>query len=466
MKPSTKKTLLALVAIGVVVVGGAMAYGLSGTATRDIGPAVGPNAVNLAAPDAQLIEAGRYLAVTGDCIACHSAKGGKPFAGGLTMATPIGSLYSSNITPDKETGIGKYSLNDFDRAIRHGILPDGRTLYPAMPYPSYAKVSDGDVRALYAYFMHGVAPVKQANKASAISWPLSINWPLAIWRKTYAPEVAPIAFSKYQSDLIGRGAYLVQGLGHCGACHTPRAVTMQEQSLDESHPSFLSGGEVIDGWLAVNLRANPAGGLGRWSQQDIVDTLAKSRNSHSAVMGNPMNEVVAHSSQHMTPGDQNAIAAYLKSLPAGLPEKATYAVSDVTALALKAGHDEQRGAQLYLDNCAACHRTDAKSNAIVFPALAGNPSVLSDNPTSLIRIILAGSMLPSTKAAPSNLGMPAFGWRLSDDETAQLVTFVRQSWGNQASGVAAGEVAKVRKLVDHETDQARKTASNPTVQQH
>ena len=149
-----------------------------------------------------------------------------------------------------------------------------------------------------------------------------------------------------------------------------------------------------------------------------------------------------------------------------MPEKATYAASDVTALALKAGHDEQRGAQLYLDNCAACHRTDAKSNAIVFPALAGNPSVLSDNPTSLIRIVLAGSMLPSTKAAPSNLGMPAFGWRLSDEETAQVVTFVRQSWGNHASAATAGEVAKVRKLVKEETDQASRTASNPTVQPH
>jgi len=461
-KSAIKKTVLAVVAIGVVVGLGAMAYGMAGTATRDIGPGT----MNVAAPGAELIEAGRYLAVTADCIACHSTKGGKPFAGGLTMATPIGLLYSSNITPDRETGIGKYSLNDFDRAVRHGITPNGTTLYPAMPYPSYAKISDGDVRALYAYFMHGVAPVSQANKASAISWPLSINWPLAIWRKTYAPEVAPIPLNKYQSELIGRGAYLVQGLGHCGACHTPRAVTMQELSQDESHPSFLSGGEVIDGWLAVNLRANPAGGLGRWSQKDIVDTLATSRNAHSAVMGSPMNEVVAHSSQNMTPGDQNAIAAYLKSLPVGLAEKATYAASDVTALALKAGHDEQRGAQLYLDNCAACHRTDAKSNAITFPALAGNPSVLSDNPTSLIRIILAGSELPSTRLAPSNLGMPAFGWRLSDEETAQLVTFVRQSWGNQASAATAAEVAKIRKLVDHETDQARKTASNPTVQAH
>jgi mono/diheme cytochrome c family protein len=461
-KSSIKKTVLALAVIGVVVLGGAMAYGLSGTATRDIGPGT----MNLAAPDAQLIEAGRYLAVTADCVACHSAKGGQPFAGGLTMATPIGSLYSSNITPDRQTGIGNYSLNDFDRAVRHGITPSGGTLYPAMPYPSYAKISDGDVRALYAYFMHGVAPVQQANKASAISWPLSINWPLAIWRKTYAPEVAPIVLSKYQSESIARGAYLVQGLGHCGACHTPRAATMQELAQDESHPAFLSGGEVIDGWLAVNLRANSASGLGRWSQQDIVDTLAKSRNAHAAVVGSPMNEVVTHSTQQMTPGDQNAIAAYLKSLPVRLDEKSRFAASDITALALKAGHDESRGAQLYLDNCNACHRSDAKSNAIVFPALAGNPSVLSDNPTSLIRLILAGSALPSTKAAPSNLGMPAFGWRLSDEETAQLVTFVRQSWGNQASAATAGEVAKVRKLVKEETDQATKTASNPTLQAH
>lgn len=462
MTTSMKKTVLALVLVAAVVGAGAMAYGLAGTATREIGPGT----MNLAAPGVELIEAGRYLAVTADCIACHSAKGGKPFAGGLTMATPIGSLYSSNITPDQQTGIGNYSLNDFDRAIRHGITPSGATLYPAMPYPSYAKISDADVRALYAYFMHGVAPVSQANKASSIAWPLSLNWPLAIWRKTYAPAVAPLALNTYQSELIGRGAYLVQGLGHCGACHTPRAVTMQELSQDESHPSFLAGGEVIDGWLAVNLRANPAGGLGRWSQKDIVDTLAKARNDHSAVIGNPMNEVVTHSTQLMTPNDQNAIAAYLKSLPPGLPEKSTFVASDITALALKAGHDESRGAQLYLDNCNACHRSDARSNGVVFPALAGNPTVLSDNPTSLIRLILAGSALPSTRLAPSNLGMPAFGWRLSDEETAQLVTFVRQSWGNQAPAASADAVAKVRKLVDKETEPTQKTAAVTSLEGH
>src|SRR5450830_1160423 len=201
-----------LVVAGVVVVGvvGAFAYAKQATATKDIGPGT----ENLAAPSAQLIEKGRYLAVAADCVACHTAPKGQPFAGGLAMATPVGAVYSSNITPDKQTGIGNYSLGDFDRAVRHGIAPSGDTLYPAMPYPSYAKVTDDDMRALYAYFMHGVQPVAQANHANGIPWPMSMNWPLAIWRKTYAPAVEPLVLSKYQGDALARGAYLVQSLGH------------------------------------------------------------------------------------------------------------------------------------------------------------------------------------------------------------------------------------------------------------
>jgi mono/diheme cytochrome c family protein len=443
---TVKKLLLTAVGLGVIGVGGAYLYATQATPTKNIGP----GALNLTAPDAQLIEKGRYIATAGDCIACHTAPNGKQFAGGLSMATPIGALYSTNITPDKATGIGNYSLDDFDRAVRHGITPKGGTLYPAMPYPSYAKISDDDMRAMYAYFMHGVAPVSNANRSSDISWPLSLNFPLAIWRKMYAPPVEPLVLNKYESAMLARGAYLVQGLGHCGACHTPRASTMQELAQDESSPAYLSGGPVIDGWLAVNLRSNPAGGLGRWSEQDIVDTLSKARNEHSAVVGSPMAEVVAHSTQHMTKEDLTAMAAYLKSLSPGLPEKATYKESDATALALKSGREDGRGAQLYLDNCAACHRTDAKSNGKVFPALAGNPSVLSDDATSLIKLILEGSKLPSTKAAPSDLGMPGFAWRLSDDETAQLATFVRQSWGNGAAAVSAGDVAKLRKQIKAE----------------
>jgi mono/diheme cytochrome c family protein len=442
---SKKKAIAAVVGAAVVVFGAALAYALTPTETRAIAPATG-------ADQAALVEQGRYVATASDCIACHTAEGGKAFAGGHAIQSPIGNMYSTNITPDKATGIGSYTLADFERALRHGIRQDGSTLYPAMPYPSYAKMNDQDVRALYAYFMHGVEPVKADNHANGIVWPLSIRWPVAIWRKQFAPaDMAPLELSKYQSEQLARGAYLVQGAGHCGSCHTPRASSQQELALSElgaNGKDYLAGGPVIDGWHAVNLRGDKVDGLGNWSEQDIVDTLKTGRNARTAVVGSPMNDVVAHSTQNLSDADLHAMAAYLKSLPASGASKSTFVASDDTAKALRAGQDGERGAQLYLDNCAACHRTDGKSNAITFPALPGNPTVLSDDPSTLVRLVLAGSRLPSTHERPSNLGMPGFAWRLSDDETAQLVTFVRNSWGNHARSVSAGDVAGVRKALD------------------
>ena len=445
---SKKKILIGAIGAGVLVFAGALGYALVPTETRNIG--AGQTLAAGSAAEQQMIQAGRYVAVASDCIACHTAPGGKQFAGGRGIESPIGTMYSSNITPDKKTGIGSYTLDDFDRAVRHGIVPGGGTLYPSMPYPSYAKMSDQDLRALYTYFMKGVQPVEASNRGSDIAWPLSIRWPLSIWRKQFAPSVAPVDMGKYASAEMARGAYLVQSLGHCGSCHTPRSATMSELALDETGPAYLSGGPLIDGWLAVNLRGDKADGMGSWSQKDIVDTLKGARNAHSAVVGGPMADVVSHSTQHMTDADLNAMAVYLKSLPAAGGEKATFVASDQTAKELFAGVQKGRGAELYLDNCAACHRTDGKSNAIVFPALPGNPTVLAQDPSSVIRVVLAGSKLPSTKAAPSDLGMPGFAWRLSDEETAQLVTFVRQSWGNNAPAATASQVATVRKLVDHD----------------
>lgn len=443
---TTKKAIAAVVGIGAVVFAGALAYALTPTETRAIAPA------DASVDQAKLVEMGRYVAITADCVACHTAPGGKSYAGGRVIQSPIGNMYSTNITPDKTNGIGNYTLNDFDRAIRHGIRKDGDSLYPAMPYPSYVKLSDQDLRALYAYFMHGVEPVNQANHKNDIAWPLSIRWPLAIWRKQFGPgDAAPFQVSKYQNEQLARGAYLVQGPGHCGTCHTPRATTMQELALDESGKQFLAGGPLIDGWRAVNLRGDKVDGLGSWTEQDIVDTLKTGRNRHSAVVGEPMNDVVAHSGQLMNDGDLHAIALYLKSLPADGANKATFAASEDTTRLLKAGNDrDNRGAQLYLDNCNACHRSDGKSNSITFPALPGNPTVLADDATSLVRVILAGSRLPSTKERPSDLAMPGFAWRLSDDEAAQLATFVRSSWGNHAGGVSAADVAKVRKAIEHD----------------
>ncbi|WP_312328808.1 c-type cytochrome [Stenotrophomonas sp.] len=451
-----KKHLLWIVVIGLVVLLAALAYAFIPTRTRVL--AEGP------AADAALIERGRYLADAGDCTACHTRPGGKPFAGGLPVASPLGNIYSTNITPDKETGIGAYSLDDFDRALRHGIAADGRTLYPAMPYPSYARVSDDDVRALHAYFLHGdIAPVHEVNRATDITWPLSMRWPLAIWRKTFAPDADAVAFdpSRYSDPQLARGAYLVQGLGHCGSCHTPRGFTLQEKALDESGAAYLAGGQVIDGWNAVNLRGNDADGLGRWSTQDIVDTLRTARNAHSAVVGTPMADVVTHSTQKLTDQDLQAIAVYLKQLPASGHDPSRYTASDATARKLQAGVNDSRGAELFVDNCAACHRTDAKGYTNVFPSIAGNPTVLADDPTSVIRLLLAGSTLPSTTQRPSNLGMPGFAERLSDKEIAQLATFIRQDFGNQAGAVTPDQAAKVRRHLQDEA-KAAKDAHDPT----
>ena len=266
--------------------------------------------------DAASIERGRYLAVAADCTACHTAPGGKPFAGGLAIDSPLGAIYGTNITPDRASGIGNFTLDDFDRAVRHGIDDEGVTLYPAMPYPSYAFMSDEDIAALYDYVMHAVAPVSSGAHANGIPWPLSIRWPVAIWRKLFAPapDAPPFDASRYADPVVARGAYLVEGPGHCGTCHTPRAVTLQEKALDDSSKSYLAGGQRIGGWTAVNLRGNPADGLGDWSKEDIVETLRTARNSGQAVIGAPMNDVIVHSTQNLSDTDLRAIASYLKTL--------------------------------------------------------------------------------------------------------------------------------------------------------
>ena len=246
MKNSTR-TLLIIFALVVLAFVGALTFALVPTHTRQIA------ATHAAGSDAASIERGRYLAVAADCTACHTAPGGKPFAGGLAIDSPLGTIYSTNITPDAESGIGKFTLDDFDRAVRHGIDDEGVTLYPAMPYPSYALMSDADIAAMYAYFMHGVERAPGVEHANGIPWPLSIRWPVAIWRKMFAPSPDAPTFqaARYADPVVARGAYLVEGPGHCGSCHTPRAITLQEKALDDSSASYLAGGQEIGGFVAV-----------------------------------------------------------------------------------------------------------------------------------------------------------------------------------------------------------------------
>ncbi len=434
----TRNSLIGWLLLIAIIVGGLLVFALWPTHTREITPTT--------PPAADLVERGRYLALASDCSACHSVKGSAPFTGGLAIASPIGTIYSTNITPDPDTGIGRYSLNDFDRAVRHGIGPGNITLYPAMPYPSYAHLTDADIASLYAYFTHEVQPVKSQRHQNGISWPLSMRWPLALWRKVFAPNPDVVAFdpSRYHDATVARGAYLVEGPGHCGSCHTPRSITLQEKALDDSNDVYLSGNAVIDGWTAVNLRGDPADGLGAWSKDDIASTLRTARNTTHAVVGSPMNDVVVHSTQYLNDADLAAIAAYLKTLPASAHPASSFAADPATASALAAGREADRGAQLYDDNCSACHHTDGKGATQVIPALAGNSSVLASDPTTVVRLILQGSQLPAVPAAPSALGMPGFGWRLSDEEVAQLGTFIRQSWGNHAALITVAQVHEVR----------------------
>ncbi len=393
------------------------------------------------------VKRGEYLARAGDCVACHTSKDGKPFAGGLPMATPIGTIYSTNITPDKATGIGDYSYDDFQKAVRHGVAKNGDTLYPAMPYPSYAVVSEEDMQALYAYFMHGVAPVEQANHKSDIPWPLSMRWPLAIWRTMFAPDVKAFQPMAQEDPELARGRYLVEGLGHCGACHTPRSITMQEKALNNGEGNdYLAGSSApIDGWTASNLRGDNRDGLGRWSEEDLRQFLRYGRNDHTAAFGG-MTDVVEHSLQHLSDEDIAAIAHYLKSLGAKDPRQAAFSVDDATAKALWKGDDSATGASVYVDSCAACHKTDGSGYQRFFPALRGNPVVMAEDPTSLIHIVLAGGPLPGVKGAPTTITMPAFGWRLNDRQVADVVNFIRASWGNGGkSDVTAKDVAELRK---------------------
>ncbi|MDY7579853.1 cytochrome c [Herbaspirillum sp. RTI4] len=417
----------------------------TGMATAALGLSLAA-ALTWAAPaDQQQIKQGEYLARVGDCIACHSAVGGKPFAGGLALGTPIGKVYSTNITPDPKNGIGEWSFDDFDKLMRTGVTKAGYTVYPAMPYPSYSRLSAADMQALYAYFMHGVTPETTPNKAADIPWPLSMRFPLTFWRWAFAPTPQPHVPPAGSETAVLRGAYLVEGLGHCGACHTARAVTMQETALTGlGHSDYLAGGAAIDGWSAPSLRNEHGGGLARWSEGDIVDFLKTGRNSHTASFG-PMNDVVRHSMQYLTDTDLASVATYLKSLPAS-NNAAAFVADPKVGQALFLGKADTSGAMLYLNKCAGCHRSDGAGNGKAFPALAGNALLQNADATSTINIILSGGAVPSTHTAPSSLTMAPYADQLNDEQVAQVVNFVRTSWGNRGSTTTAEQVAKIRKI--------------------
>jgi mono/diheme cytochrome c family protein len=390
----------------------------------------------------KLIERGAYLAKLGDCAACHSVSGRPSFAGGYRMSTPIGAIYSTNITPDATYGIGRFSLADFDRALRFGVS-QGHTLYPAMPYVSYANTKPEDVQALYAFFKQGVNAAAVPNVKTEIPFPLSMRWPLAIWRWLWAPRPSPFQEGHFDPE-VARGAYFVEGLGHCGECHTPRGLAFELKARSPAEGAEFLSGAVIENWYAPSLRSGGTGTLETWSEPDLEQFLTQGVNRHGAVFGS-MSDVIIHSSQYLTAADARATAKYLKSIK-DTSSAMPFAYDSSTDRSLSAGDATRRGAMTYLDNCAACHQPDGRGYEGVFPSLAGNPAVEASNATSVASIVIGGSSTPRTANTPAQFAMPALGWRLSDQEVADVVTFVRSSWGNRANAIDEAQVHDLRLL--------------------
>ena len=425
-------TLVSAIAIGLVAVGGMIALPLrpSGPQTDLPGDYVPPPG------------AGLYAVRTADCVTCHTADGEPRFAGGRAIASPLGTIYSSNITPDPEFGIGKWSVDRFRAALRDGIGGDGHNLYPAMPYASYRKLSEEDIRALYAYVMNDVEPVAKPIPETTLAFPFDQRWGLRAW-KWIALET-PGFTPRFADPVLDRGAYLVEGPGHCGACHSPRDALFVQEGSDSTSDTFLSGG-TVNGWSVPGLRAADSAPQ-VWSEGEMIDFLGTGRNSHAAVVGE-MHAVVAASLQFLSAEDLAAIAAYLKHIGTGRarpPEDAEPPGKATTALLTAAKPGLPLGARLYLDNCTGCHAVTGKGAPGVFPELDGNSLVNAQRSRGLVEIILHGATMPSTAKRPAALHMPGFADRLSDRDVAELATFVRSAWSNAAGPVSAGDVATIR----------------------
>ena len=380
---------------------------------------------------------GAYVAILGDCVACHTAPGGNLMSGGMELKTPFGTLYSTNITPDRQSGIGMYSFEQFDRAMRKGIAADSRNLYPAMPYPSYARMTDVDMRALYDHLTRDIAPVNQPNTASKMSWPFSMRWGLSLWNWAFLDS------DRFRPDSTkdqawNRGAYLVQGLGHCGACHTPRGPAFQEKAMtqDGRQGSHYLAGETVEAWRAPSLR-------NLWTVEDTASLLKTGQNRFGSASGS-MVEVIHNSTQHFTEADLTAIAAFLKSLPPGENEVPMPPLPvEAAAAGISPKLFATRGGLGYVQFCVDCHRQDGGGVKGIFPSLARNLTVGTSDPATLLHLALTGWKTAETAAHPRVYTMPGFS-RLSDQELADILTFVRETWAKGAPPVRAAQVRKYR----------------------
>lgn len=376
-------------------------------------------------PNATQLRRGQALVIAGDCMSCHLHASGSPLAGGLGLKTPFGTIYSSNITSDSETGIGAWTPDQFYRAMHDGIGIRGENLYPAFPYPWFRRVSRADNDAMLAWLKTTPA-VQYTPPKNNLSFPLNFRFMVKGWNLLFL-ATDPVVQDEAQSAEWNRGAYMVEGLGHCGACHTPKNVLGADKS-----GRHLQGGTLGD-WVAPDLTGNPRTGLGLWNADEIAEFLQTGRNARAAA-GGPMGEVITYSTSLMTPEDRQAVATYLKTLaPSTI---ATHEAPEARAM--------RRGAAIYSDVCAACHFENGVGQPRYFPPLGNNAMLQQPDPTGLLHLILAGSRVGPGSARPSPLTMPSFAWKLDDSQIADVGTYIRNSWGNAAAPLKTADVHALR----------------------
>jgi mono/diheme cytochrome c family protein len=380
-----------------------------------------------AEPSTEDVARGKALTIAGDCASCHTAEPAKPFAGGKRIDTPFGGIYSPNLTPDRDTGLGGWSEADFYRALRYGVAPDGSRYYPAFPYPNFSRLTRPDILAVRAY-LATLAPVRNTPPPQELRWPFNYRILMRGWNWLFfKPGI--LTPDQQKSVEWNRGRYLVEGAGHCGACHTPKNIF----GADRRGQPF--GGGLVQGMFAPRLDGAARSGLKSWSVDDITEYLQSGRNGRSHA-GELMSEVVVNSTSKMSDADVRAIAVYLKSLPAGVPEP------EVTP---PPPAQMANGEKLYRGACIACHEADGSSAPRIYPPLPGNANLQSANPASTLRVILDGAETVTTPRAPNKGSMPAYAAKMSDQQIADVTTFIRNSWGNAAPAVSAAEVAKARR---------------------
>lgn len=383
-------------------------------------------------PAAEQIRRGRELVIAGDCLSCHTRPGGAPLAGGLGMRTPFGVIYTPNLTSDRETGIGGWTPDQFFRALHEGRDDQGQFLYPAFPYVFFTSVTRGDSDAMLAY-LRTVPAVRYEPPANRLPFPINIRQVMWGWNLLF---FRPHAFQPdpTKSAEWNRGAYLVNGLGHCEQCHTPTNLL----GANVARKRFRGGS--LENTVAPDLTGNTRVGLGSWSAAEVAEYLKTGRNARAQASG-PMSEVISYSTSLMGDADIQAIVTYLKSEPA----------SPATPVGKPDADAMRRGAAIFSDECSACHLEEGRGQPRYFPPLGRNNSLVQQtNPDGVINLVLAGARTAPTLTRPSPISMPSFAWKLTDAEVADVATYVRNSWGNQAGPVAADRVGGLRRKLNLE----------------